>query len=309
MNENTKEEYRRLAKHFYAKNEIHKPTAKSVSDALKQCAADYRPDYWRRLRSALTLSAFEQGFYKAADKIAATKNPITSNPKRRGEIKAKQRRQKSVSAADEKQLMDYLFEKKEKVVFAAITLVSYLGCRPAELANLTFIEGQSILIPSAKKTADGKRGLDRIIQIEDDSLFNSLQTSHEILMNAPYTNPVRYIQRRLDTLTHRLWPKRNVLPSLYSWRHQMGSDLKASNVDPCEIAVIMGHQSTESVQVYGDSRTSRSSRDYLKPSRDFVKDVQRKNSHRLLKNINNKITLANLGRLVTHHYPKQSKPG
>lgn len=304
MNENTKAEYRNLANHFYKKNNILKPTVKSVSDALKQSAADYRPDYWRRLRSALALVAAEKGSYAAADKIRSIKNPITSNPQKRSQIKAKQKRQKSVCAADEKQLMNYLFEKRERVVFAAITLVSYLGCRPAELADLVFIEGQSILIPSAKKTADGKRGLDRIIQIEDESLFHSLQTSHGMLMDTPYTNPVRYVQRRLDTLTQRLWPKRKVRPSLYSWRHQMGSDLKASNVDPSEIAVIMGHQSTESVQVYGNSRKSRSSRDYLKPSQDFVKDVQRQNSHRLIEEQHDeKITLAGLTKRITQRYP------
>ena len=280
MNEDTKSRYRSLAQYFYKSRVEGKPTAKKVSDALKDCAHEYRPDYWRILRIALSFVAKEQGYYKAADHIATTINPITSEPSRRTDIKPKQRRQRSVSNKDEQALLKYLFENKESVVAAAITLVSYLGCRPAELLKLTFSEQQTICIPSAKKTEDNKRGLDREIRIDNAELFEILQLSHKMLQDAPYTNPVRYVQRRLDTLTQRLWPKRKVRPSLYSWRHQMGSDLKASNIDINEIAAIMGHLSTESVNVYGNSRSSRSGRSYLKPLRSLVNFVKHINKAR-----------------------------
>ncbi|RTE66685.1 hypothetical protein EH243_06285 [Amphritea opalescens] len=159
MNEKTKEEYRRLAKHFYTKHGIVKPTAKTVYDALKVCATDYRPDYWRRLRAALSLVAKENGFYKAADKIRATINPITADRNKRSQIKPKQKRQKTVNTADEKQLLDYLVKQKEKTVFAGVSLVSHLGCRPAELRNLQFIGSCYIAIPSAKKTVMAQGGL------------------------------------------------------------------------------------------------------------------------------------------------------
>ena len=282
MNEETKTRCRSLAAHFYKTRITGSPTGKKVSDALKHCASEYRPDYWRSLRIALAFVAKEHGFHKAADHIAATKNPITSDSGRRAEIKKKQKRQKSVSQADEKQLMDFLFNNEESVTFAAVTLVSYLGCRPAELKNLVFLDDQTILIPSAKKTENGNRGLDRVIQIKETRLFNNLQTSHEMFKTAPYTDPTRYAQRRLDALTKRLWPKRNVRPSLYSWRHQMGSDLKASNMSSAEVAAIMGHRSTESVDVYGSRRSARNTRSYLTPTREIVKQVERINKHRLL---------------------------
>lgn len=283
MNEETKTRCRSLAAHFYKTRITGSPTGKKVSDALKNCASEYRPDYWRSLRIALAFVAKAEGFHKAADHIAATKNPITSNLGRRSEIKKKQKRQKSVSQADEKQLMDFLFNNEESVTFAAVTLVSYLGCRPAELKNLVFQDDQTILIPSAKKTEKGNRGLDRIIYIEETRLFNNLKTSHEIFTTAPYTDPTRYVQRRLETLTKRLWPKRKVWPSLYSWRHQMGSDLKASDMDSAEIAAIMGHRSTESVDVYGSRRSARNTRSYLTPTREIVKQVETINRHRLLR--------------------------
>lgn len=313
MNEDTKNRCRSIATHFYKTRISGNPTGKKVSDALKKCAPEYRPDYWRCLRIALAFVAKEQGFYKASDHIAATKNPITSDPNRRKEIKVKQNRQRSVNQADEKQLLDYLFDNKESVTFAAVTLVSYLGCRPAELKNLIFLDDQTILIPSAKQREKGDRGLDRVVYIERNSLFNSLKTSHEIFTKAPYTDPTRYVQRRLDTLTKRLWPQRKVRPSLYSWRHQLGSDLKASNMDSAEIAAIMGHRSVESVNVYGNRRSARNSRSYLTPTREIVKHVERMNRHRLLDRSTKRTTFGGLAveiqkkfGLARYHNPKLS---
>jgi hypothetical protein len=59
------------------------------------------------------------------------------------------------------------------------------------------------------------------------------------------------IQDRISGAGRRLWPQRKAVPSLYSWRHQVGSDLKASGLDRKSVAYLMGHQSTESVEVYG----------------------------------------------------------
>lgn len=287
MNDKTKTEYRSIARYFYKKNNILLPTAKLVCDALKKCAVEYRPDYWRRIRSALALVAYENASYKAADTIIATKNPITNDRRRRNEIKTKQKRQCSVSTTDEKQLMDYLFIQKEKTVFAAVTLVSYLGCRPAELMDLAFFDDQTVLITSAKKTDDGKRGLDRTLHINDEALFKSLKMSHSFLLEATVTDPIRYVQRRLDTLTQRVWPKRKVRPSLYSWRHQMGSDLKASGMNACEVAAVMGHRSIESVNVYGNRRSAQNTRSNITPSKETVRYVERINKHRIETKPNN----------------------
>ncbi|MCA1789343.1 MAG: hypothetical protein LC667_05640, partial [Thioalkalivibrio sp.] len=46
-------------------------------------------------------------------------------------------------------------------------------------------------------------------------------------------------------------------PSLYTFRHQLGAELKSMKLDRRAIAYIMGHQSTQSVEVYGDRRKSR----------------------------------------------------
>lgn len=66
------------------------------------------------------------------------------------------------------------------------------------------------------------------------------------------------LQDRLRAAGRHLWPRRTALPTLYTFRHQMGSDLKASGMDRRQIAYIMGHQATGSVDVYGDRRVARS---------------------------------------------------
>ncbi|MFM5276678.1 site-specific integrase, partial [Aeromonas caviae] len=53
-----------------------------------------------------------------------------------------------------------------------------------------------------------------------------------------------------------LWPARKSLPTFYSWRHQMGSELKASGLDRQRIAYIMGHQATSSVDKYGNRKSA-----------------------------------------------------
>ncbi len=48
----------------------------------------------------------------------------------------------------------------------------------------------------------------------------------------------------------------------------MGSDLKASGLDRVQVAYIMGHQATSSVDVYGNAKTARGGRSLPKPSAD-----------------------------------------
>ncbi|MEH8130446.1 site-specific integrase, partial [Aeromonas veronii] len=60
------------------------------------------------------------------------------------------------------------------------------------------------------------------------------------------------LQDKLRAAGKSLWPARKSLPTFYSWRHQMGSELKASGLDRQRIAYIMGHQATSSVDKYGN---------------------------------------------------------
>jgi len=271
----TEEGYRKLAKHFYQTQLRGKKITKdTIISALKNCAGDYVPAYWRRLRNAIELDQREQGYPKAANEIKATANPITSDPKRKNEIKKKRRKVKSVSDTDEVTLLNRLNSGSDgdKCVASAITLVRYLGCRPAEIRDLEFLPGRKVRINSAKKRAD--RGIDRVLKIDDRALFEALSKKHDEVVHADFSNPIVYVQKRLAKVAHDLWPQRKRLLTLYSWRHQMGSDLKASGKSRIEVAAIMGHLSVESVNQYGRPKYAKCPREYLKATKNTMELVK-----------------------------------
>ena len=62
MIEKTKESYRKLAKNFYNTKIPGDVTAQKIVDALVKNAEEYRPDYFRKLRNALSFDQNEKGF-------------------------------------------------------------------------------------------------------------------------------------------------------------------------------------------------------------------------------------------------------
>ncbi len=111
MNEKTQASYRTLAAHFYEKRlDGQPPTPKRLADALKACAGEYRPAYWRKLRNALAFDQREKGFTEAATRLDATVNPLTAEGASGEGVKAKQPRSKRVTQADEERLMKHFAE-------------------------------------------------------------------------------------------------------------------------------------------------------------------------------------------------------
>ena len=260
MNEKTKSSYRKLANHFYKKRlDGQQPTGKRIADALKECAGEYRPAYWRRLRNALAFDQAEKGYSDAAERINAAKNPVTK-PGSGLAVKQKQKRVNRVTEADENKLVDYFVDRDDKEVIAALYVVQHTGVRPAEMSGIRVIAPDKILIPGAKKSHGGKRGADRVIQLPPD-VVGYIGKAVSVLQKDDMTS----VQNKLAAAGRKLWPQRKSTPTLYSWRHQMGADLKASGIGRDELAYIMGHQSTESADRYGNPRTARGGRVLPKP--------------------------------------------
>lgn len=262
--EKTKAEYRRLAAHFYEKRlGGEPPSPKRITDALKASASEYRPAYWRRLRNALELDQREKGYQDAAERIKGTINPMTTDAHGpldkglRGAVPPKQRRAKSISKEDHAKLWKAakaLDDRDETC--AAILLAERLGVRPAEMPRLKVDQERGVVrVTGAKRTGD--RGADRELTLPDDPRVrkNMAVSAQKLARVGP--EGVRRIQSRLDRLSRKLWPRRQARPSLYTFRHQMGAELKSMKLDRRAIAYIMGHQSTQSVEVYGDRRKSR----------------------------------------------------
>ncbi|EMR12046.1 hypothetical protein MPL1_12276 [Methylophaga lonarensis MPL] len=255
MQDKTYNEYLSLANHFLeSRFTDSKPTVKTVSQMLCDVACEYRPAYWRRLKTALAVYAEDKGNAETAAIIRGLVNPTTScSPHLK---KHKQRRVKSVSDEDHETLIAHLKAHKDIECLAAVLTVYFTGCRPAEIQNISLDGNQTITIVSAKKI-DAIRGCDRQLKLSDEAY----QTLALLLPNIPHakvgkTSDISRIQRRLQRHVKKIWPKRERHISLYSYRHQIGANLKASGFSRAEIAGIMGHSSHDSVDVYGDKRSS-----------------------------------------------------
>lgn len=256
MKPETRQEYLRLASHFYlTRMPGQTQSPKRITDALLACAGEYRPAYWRRLRRALELDQAEKGYASSAERIAGTENPVTKRAVQTrdfSQVKPKRRRVKRVSDADEQALLEHLVNVQGDAEAAvAIAVVKYTGCRPSEIERMRVDTATGeVWIEGAKKSHGGIRGADRRLQLTPENASMVAGALKLIRRVGP-------IQDRIRAAGKRLWPLRPALPTLYSWRHQMGSDLKASGMERVEIAYIMGHQATASVDQYGDPRSGK----------------------------------------------------
>lgn len=263
MNEKTKADYLRKAESFirdHLKGES--PTPKKLADALKACAKDYRPDSWRNIRRALITHQQEAGYSKAVERLQATENPTTL----KGEdgklltpelIKQKQKRVKTVKLSDELKILTKLEANGDLEARAAIELAKITGARPCEMRGIE-IKDDKIYITGAKKREgddkSGSRGADRVLRLTHPDALNIVTNALRVLQNGAST--MKQIQDRVSVAGKSCFPKRKTIPSLYSWRHQMGANLKSGSgdFDRKAIAYIMGHQATSSVDRYGNSK-------------------------------------------------------
>ncbi len=251
----TKIEYEKIAKHFYIRLERKciKLTAKNISDELLACAPEYRPAYWRRLRGALAHHQRTLGYDDAATRILALHNPVTAKGSTLS-VKQKQTRVKSIAAEDETGLIDYFNVRNDKCMVAAIKLFKLTGIRPTELAGVT-VDSNRLTVIGAKKSHHGTRGADRVLQLDGITAL----TLYMLVTLAQKVN-VGCLQDKLRAAGKNLWPKRKHLPTFYSWRHQMGSELKASGMGRLQIAYLMGHQATASIDRYGNRKSAKGGR-------------------------------------------------
>lgn len=246
----TQESYRKLAEHFYkTRLQGEQPTPKRIADALQAAASEYRPAYWRKLRNALAFDQRTRGFSEAAKRIDVTKNPLTKDGGSEG-IKPKQTRAKRVDQADEDRLMQHFIKLDDPQTTAALFVAKHTGARPAEFKNIEVRNGK-VFIQGAKKSHGGNRGADRELVLPGEVI------RHIEAAVLHLKGDIGPVQDRIRAAGKKLWPQRKAVPSLYSFRHQMGANLKGSGLDRAEIAYLMGHQATESVDVYGNSRTAR----------------------------------------------------
>ena len=206
--------------------------------------------------------------------LEGIKNPVAlaDRPKRKP-------RRKGITLEEHKSLMRDARQRQDGETVAALTIARHLGARPAEMPGIQYeVVGQrmAIFIPSAKVDEAGERGLDRFVTLPyDEGLVWAIDTLHGRYQEAGFqSTTMERVQDRLYQAAKALWPRRKARPSLYAYRHQLGSDLKASGLDRRVVAAVMGHRSQDSVTEYGNARSASSWRRHLpQPSSSTVEQV------------------------------------
>lgn len=259
MNTETQNAYISLASHFYSTRlrglEL---TPLNIIGALLRAAPEYRPDYFRRLRNALAFDQAQRGHQHIADEINRTLNPVTvlGLP-----TKKKQRRQQKLSHEGFELLVNTLTQRGLLVESGALLLIFMTGARPSELNGIR-IEGDRVHIPGAKCSHGGLRGADRTLEAEEvvcRSIRHALVAFHS---QAKSFDAVRVA---IGCVVQEIFPAKK-RPSMYTLRHQFGANLKASGFSRVEMAYIMGHQATDSINRYGDKRFGRAEAIKVRPA-------------------------------------------
>ncbi|EAM8287861.1 site-specific integrase [Salmonella enterica] len=144
----------------------------------------------------------------------------------------------------------------------AFAVISAFGIRPAEMqkgVKLTFKDGMIYALVKGAKVSDDKGHKHRAIGVS----VRDGNKCDQVIMEAIYKNggEVLATQTKSDYDSLRKYFNNHYNgTSLYTYRHQVASDLKKAGVSKTQIAEVMGHRTTESQVHYGYARSSRGGR-------------------------------------------------
>jgi len=261
---------RKRAAYFYEKcgfDESNPPTPKKLAEALYMAAGDMRPSSWYNLKRYVMFDQHEKGFQKAVDRLSELKNPMTDKkvgimlkPSKDG-VKPKRKRLKAMPTGMHQKLFETLSnrEKHDRPLIGTIYILNKIGCRPSEIPNLRMTPDGDVYVTHVKGSESGDRGIDHIIKLDPKDV-NDMRIAINLAHEEPASKTPfeKKLGNRFKVLCKEIYPRRKSLPSLYTYRHDMGSNLKAAikagQISRAEAAYMMGHQSTESLDVYGDRR-------------------------------------------------------
>lgn len=254
---------KRFQKKYWSERKL---TPKMAIEGLRKASYELSKNYWNQYRLAIIHAFQTVNNHKAAEAVRifdyqeCRKAAPVSDLK-----KEKSPPCKKVSEAEHKLIIDRLMQAKKTNIplRAVIELIRETGVRPCEVSRMRFnMDKNSIFVTGAKKTEDGKRGLDREL-LFDSRTFEVLNHAHLVWKEYKASHPektdmaaMKLLQNKFATLTKKIWPRRKCRITLKSYRHQMGSNLKASGESRVVTAAIMGHQSVDSLTCYGNAKSS-----------------------------------------------------
>ncbi|WP_201279527.1 hypothetical protein, partial [Cedecea colo] len=155
----------------------------------------------------------------------------------------------------------------------AFSIISTFGIRPAEMqkgVKLTFKDGMIYALVKGAKVSDDKGHKHRAI----GSSVRDGNKCDQVIVEAIYNNggEVVVTQTKSDYDSLRKYFNNHYNgTSLYTYRHQVASDLKKAGISKRQIAEVMGHRTTESQVHYGYARSSKGARSMVaKASNDVI---------------------------------------
>lgn len=263
MQQTTLKKYQTRAINFYRKHcGSDTPNSAQICTALLTRAHALQPTSFSTLKNALHNDQQARGNCEAAKAIQMLVNPVTA-PGSELPRKPKPKEVRTVSDDDFWALILHLRAHDFLDEALCVALAYFLGVRPCEMRTIT-IMGDHVEIIGGKKSESLDRGEDRTLVIENPEVLKAITEAAQWMNDCPRTNSA--IRDRLRKECRTLWPRRKRHPTLKSFRHQLGSNLKASGESDESLAYIMGHQSTDSISVYGDRRSGADRAVYIKPA-------------------------------------------
>jgi integrase len=261
----TSKRYRTRATNFYRSRwEGSDPTSAQICAALKECAPEYVPGSFRVLKDALVHDQLSRENNDSAAAIQAFVNPVTE----RGSTIRRKRKPTKIRSVPEEDFNELITHLKKQECFdeiAAVAMAYILGTRPCEMRTVK-MKGNLAHITGGKKQAKLKRGADRTLEITDSNVLSMISSVAAHMAACPRSDAA--IRDRLRKECRALWPRRKKKhPTLKSFRHQLGATLKASDGTAEGLAYVMGHQSTNSISVYGNRRSGEGRKLYVAPAK------------------------------------------
>jgi len=263
--ESTRAEYLKTGENFLIR-ELDKKgitrTAGNICKALKSYSINVRPATYRKMQCSLEYHQYSNKFYKAAQQIRDTKRHG------HGEVSGKKQKTcKSVKESEHLKLLQAALLKEDEQVVSALTIAYYLGLRPAEMPRIGVLQeddgGLLLHIIGAKQNNAGTRSMNKEIYLNLESNAKYALMSSINTLTGIDTKQVNALKRRVSRLSKKVFPSRKHPPTLYSYRHQLGSDLKGSKgsdglkvLNRKQAAAVMGHQSQASISQYGHANNA-----------------------------------------------------
>jgi len=242
MLESTKIKYRKNARGFIQKH-FDKQTysEQNLLNKLADVAPNYTAKSFSNLKSALSFLLKERRKEKLAAQIRDIQRPYVNKSTKKRKLK-----KKTLNTNEMKTITNAVVNKEDHSLTSAYILAKFLGARPSEMQHIKQSSGNTFRILSSKKSKNGNRGLDRDVKVQDSLCRHIIWAIKEIQKDA-----IARVQDRFNYLMKQVFKRKKSKPTLYTLRHQFCSELKSSTLSEKEIAYLMGHQSTRTMENYG----------------------------------------------------------